>query len=83
MPQCPAYSLGGGVMIENKILWTRNEVAAALGVSSDTVSRWTKAGRMPSPFRVKSVIRYHRETIEAWAREGCPFVDRHGWEPPK
>lgn len=68
-------------MTEKPILITRAETAALLSVSIDTVRRWTSAGRMPKPIHIKSVIRYHAPTIEAWALEGCPHCARAGWRP--
>ncbi len=67
----------GGIM--EPILLTQGETAAILSVSIATVVRWTRWGVMPKPITIKGVIRYHRETIIEWAREGCPHVARAGW----
>ena len=72
-------AIRGGIM--NKIMWTRPETAAALGVSAETIIRWTASGRMPKPVKIKYVVRYHADTIRAWAAEGSPHVARGGWRP--
>lgn len=47
-------------------LLTAREVADRLGVSRDTVLRWTRDGKLPG-FRLPGgALRYREEAIEAW-----------------
>jgi len=75
---------GDVAMNVNPILITKAEAAALLHISPDTVMRMVKRGAMPKPaIRKTNLVRFHRETIEQWARENCPCVNRHGWKPSR
>ena len=50
-------------------LLTAREVAELLGVSTDTVLRWTGRGDLPAirlPGTARGRLRYRPEAIEAW-----------------
>jgi len=73
----PGAAIGGNM---EHILLTKTEVADMLHVSVDTVMRWVRRGVMPKPAIHKTnIVRFHAETIRAWASENCPHVARHGW----
>jgi excisionase family DNA binding protein len=46
-------------------------VAALLGCSERHVYRLTDAGKMPSPVRLGSLVRWRRQDIEEWIASGC------------
>lgn len=47
-------------------LLTPDDVAELLGVTRSTVTRWRRAGHLPTPIRIGSnYVRYRREDIEA------------------
>jgi len=50
-------------------LLTAREVAARLGVSSETVLRWTRAGKLPGFRMPGGALRYLDEALEAWLAE--------------
>jgi excisionase family DNA binding protein len=43
---------------------TREEVAKLLRVDPQTVSRWTKEGRLPRPLRLGRQLLWRRDTLE-------------------
>jgi excisionase family DNA binding protein len=47
-------------------LLTAREVADLLGVSAETVLRWTRAGKLPSIKLPGGAIRFREEEIESW-----------------
>jgi excisionase family DNA binding protein len=50
-------------------LLTARELADELGLSAETVLRWTRTGRLPG-FRLPSgQLRYRRDEIEAWLND--------------
>lgn len=49
-------------------------VAALLSCSTRHVYRLTDAGRMPQPVKLGTLVRWHRQSVEAWIAEGCPPV---------
>jgi excisionase family DNA binding protein len=51
-------------------LLTAREVAGLLGVSAETVLRWTRAGKLPAIRLPGGAIRYERDALEAWLA-GC------------
>ena len=46
-------------------------VAAILACSPRHVYRLTDAGKMPSPLRVGSLVRWSKASIEDWVAGGC------------
>jgi transcriptional regulator with XRE-family HTH domain len=50
-------------------LWTARQVAAALGVSEATLSRWRRERVGPPFVRVGRVARYNPETVRRWVAE--------------
>jgi len=50
-------------------LLTTAEVAGLLHCHERTLRRWCKAGVVPAPVRVGSVVRWRRAEIEKWMSE--------------
>jgi excisionase family DNA binding protein len=50
-------------------LLTAREVAELLGVSSETVLRWTRRGEVPAIKLPSGALRYRPDAIEAWLEE--------------
>lgn len=48
------------------------DVAQMLQCSPRHVSRLVRAGKLPTPILLGSLIRWERERIESWITEGCP-----------
>ena len=52
------------------------DIAKHLGVSQNTVKRWSRGGAMPKGRRLGSrLLRWNRKEIETWIKEGCPKVN--------
>jgi len=51
-------------------------VGKLLTCSQRTVYRLADAGKMPRPVRLGSLVRWDRETLLAWIRDGCKPVRR-------
>jgi predicted site-specific integrase-resolvase len=49
-------------------LLTRADLAARLGVSVRTITRYRKLGRLPPPIRGIGVLRWHPDDFERWLR---------------
>jgi excisionase family DNA binding protein len=50
-------------------LLTAREVAEHVGVSAETILRWTRRGEMPSPVRLPGgAIRFRPDVIHDWLR---------------
>ena len=45
---------------------TRAELAAALGVTPDTVCRWATEGTGPPYVRIGRKVYYHRDAVRDW-----------------
>jgi excisionase family DNA binding protein len=50
-------------------LLTAREVADHLGVSPETVLRWTRRGELPAIRLPGGVIRYHEDVLDGWLAE--------------
>lgn len=50
-------------------LWTANDVALFLGVSSSTVRCWQQARRIPF-FKIGGTVRFPPDEVRRWARRG-------------
>jgi len=53
-------------------------LALMLNVSSKTLARWSRAGRMPRPMRIGRLVRWDRERIDRWIDAGCPDLRLRG-----
>ncbi len=51
-------------------------VAAMLQCSPRHVYRLSDAGKMPPPVRLGGIVRWSRQRLEEWLRQGCPTL-RH------
>jgi excisionase family DNA binding protein len=49
-------------------------VAEMLGCSSRHVYRLSDAGRMPSPVKLGSLVRWSDTAIREWIDQGCPSI---------
>lgn len=47
-------------------LLTARDLADRLGVSAETILRWTRRGELPAIRLPSGAIRYREEAIEAW-----------------
>lgn len=47
-------------------------VAELLDCSTRHVYRLADAGRMPSPVKLGTLVRWPRQAVEDWIAEGCP-----------
>jgi len=47
-------------------------VADLLGCSSRHVYRLSDSGRMPRPMKLGQLIRWSKQAIESWIKNGCP-----------
>ncbi|WP_223628649.1 helix-turn-helix domain-containing protein [Microbacterium sp. EST19A] len=52
-----------------RTLLSSKEVAALLGVSEPTLSRWRSSGDGPPVLVVKGIFRYRPESVEQWVKE--------------
>lgn len=50
------------------------EFAATMKCSAKHVRRLIDAGKCPPPLRVGALLRWRRDVVDAWTREGCPSV---------
>ena len=48
------------------------KVAMLCGCSRRHIRRLSDCGRMPSPLRLGSILRWRRDEIMKWIRAGCP-----------
>ena len=53
-----------------------NDVACTLNCSPRSVYRLSDAGRMPQPVKLGALVRWSRDAVERWIREGCPNCRR-------
>jgi excisionase family DNA binding protein len=60
------------------VMLTVDGVAALLACSPRTVYRLADDGRMPPPVRLGALVRWPRQTIDAWIAAGCPKCKRPG-----
>ena len=52
------------------------ELAKHLGVSPQTVKRWSRNGDIPRGRRVgPRLLKWNRQDIETWLDQGCPRTD--------
>jgi excisionase family DNA binding protein len=56
-------------------LLTARQVAELLGVSAETVLRWTRRGLLPAIKLPSGAIRYRPEDLDAWLHEHATGAD--------
>lgn len=61
---------------DTNLLATPQQVAELLQVSTRSLWRMRKAGKLPNPIRLGASVRWRRDEIEQWVRDGCPAVAR-------
>ena len=49
-----------------------HSVAKLLGCSPRHARRLADAGKMPRPVKLGALVRWNRQVIEDWIKEGCP-----------
>ncbi len=47
-------------------------VAAQLGISTRSVYRLHDVGHMPAAIKLGALVRWSREAIVQWVKDGCP-----------
>jgi len=52
-------------------LWTRKQVAKAIGVCPHTVARWTRLGVLPAVKLNARVIRYEAAVVQTFIQSGA------------
>ncbi len=57
------------------------ELANMLGISLRQCWRLNSCGRLPKPIRLGGSVRWDRDEILHWFKDGCP--DRRTWETRK
>jgi excisionase family DNA binding protein len=55
-------------LVEGPLL-TAREVADELGVSAETILRWTRGGKLPAVRLPSGALRYRRSELLAWIDE--------------
>jgi excisionase family DNA binding protein len=60
------------------LVYTPDELAVALQVSTRTLRRLEASGRLPMPVNVGRSVRWRRDEISAWLAAGAP--KRREWE---
>ena len=56
----------------SELLVGSKQVARMLNVSTKTVNRLRRRGKMPQAIQVGGSIRWRLEEVERWVRLGCP-----------
>jgi predicted DNA-binding transcriptional regulator AlpA len=64
-------SIGRATSSDLAALLDIHAVAQILSCSARHVRRLDEAGRMPSPLRLGSLVRWRRVVIEQWIADGC------------
>jgi excisionase family DNA binding protein len=59
----------------NGALLTARELAELLGVSAETVLRWTRRGEMPALRLPGGTVRYRPDAVEAWLEARATTAD--------
>ena len=49
-------------------------VASLVNCSQRTVYRLADAGKMPAPVHLGSLVRWPKDVIDQWIKDGCPAV---------
>lgn len=73
MTDATVERIGGPERAPAELLDVRG-VAAFLNCSPRHVYRLSDAGRMPSPLRLGTLVRWSRKTVADWIAAGCPSV---------
>lgn len=68
-PDCP---------LPDRPMLTRRELAAALGVSTRSIARWTADRRFPQPYKF-GVTRWRRDEVAAWLVENSRACRVQAW----
>ena len=64
------------LLTENPPLLDVHSVAKLLACSPRHARRLADTGRMPRPVKLGALVRWNRQVIEDWIKEGCPRQSR-------
>ena len=59
-------------MENNPSLININELAKILNISTRSISRLVRDGKIPKPVHLNSMIRWNKDKITKWLDRGCP-----------
>ena len=59
---------------ERATLLRRRDVARLLGCSTRHVDRLSRAGKLPRPLRLGTLLRWRRSDVLVWIERGCPSI---------
>lgn len=57
---------------DTSLLATPSQVAELLQVSTRTLWRMRREQKLPEPIRLGAAVRWRRDEINQWVKEGCP-----------
>jgi excisionase family DNA binding protein len=69
------------VVLQQALAISARELAGLLNVSLRQIWRLSSAGKLPRPLKIGGSVRWDRDEVLRWFREGCP--DRRTWEARK
>ncbi|MEM7518372.1 MAG: helix-turn-helix domain-containing protein [Planctomycetota bacterium] len=61
---------------DSQLLVTPQQVADLLQVSTRSLWRLRDAGKLPPPVKLGASVRWRRDEIEQWVKNGCPSKER-------
>lgn len=64
-----------------QLAMSARQLSQMLSISLRQVWRLSSAGKLPKPLKIGGSVRWDRDEILRWFREGCP--DRRMWEARK
>jgi len=67
--------------VQEALAISARELAQMLGVSLRQIWRLNASGKLPRPLRLGGSVRWDRDEILRWFKDGCP--DRRAWEARK
>jgi predicted DNA-binding transcriptional regulator AlpA len=63
-------------IFEPPLLLDGPSAAKLLGISERQLRKLEVTGRIPPPVRIGRSVRWSRENLASWVREGCPTAER-------
>jgi predicted DNA-binding transcriptional regulator AlpA len=63
---------------QDELVYTKPQLARALGYTVKTITRKLQQGLLPSPVRIGGQERWRVDEVRAWLKAGCP--NRRDWE---
>lgn len=74
MSLLPPSTADCGQLCPDSVLMDVKQVASLLRCSQRHIYRLCDANEMPQPIRLRSLVRWSREQLEAWVADGCPAL---------